>query len=272
MLLTNAEITAKRIIINAGLDDIQYLREFDLKELVQSRGAYYEEISLNKKDGRIVSHLGKSIITINSNIIDLGKKRFTVAHELGHFELHKNLIATADTQFELCNWYQSGSHEKEANEFASELLMPSGLYHNSCKGQKFNHQLLLFLSNTFRVSRTAAILKFLRAGNHPILIVCCQDNKVKWWKMSKKMEDEEHDTIPGWLKYKVRPATNLPPPPDSVIGQLFKKTRGSTDIDRTQEVEKSTWFYTKPDDDPKMFEFCHFVPTYNFALSVVWAD
>jgi Zn-dependent peptidase ImmA (M78 family) len=268
MILSKSEIAAKRIITECGLDDVKYLRELDLKILIQSRGAFYEEAALVGKDGRIVSHGGKSIITINSNILDLGKKRFTAAHELGHFELHKDLAVSADSLFDLCNWYQSGPHEKEANEFAAELLMPSKMFQEFCTNQKLKPQLLVSLSDAFVVSRTAAILKFVKAGSHPVTVICSQNNKVKWWKMSKTMEDAEHDFIPGWSKYKLKVATNLPPPPDSVAGQLFKRAN-KYDLDHFQEIEKSTWFLTK-DEDPKMFEYCHYVHSYNFSLSVVW--
>lgn len=270
-MLSNAEVAARKIIVDVGLDDIQYLRKADLKELVQSRGAFYEEAPMNGKDGRIVSRGDKSIITINSSITDAGKKRFTAAHELGHFELHKGLAVVADTQYELCNWYQSGSHEKEANEFASELLTPTSLFQRQCKSQKFGPKLLMDLAETFLVSRTAAILKFLKAGNHPIMIVCTQNNRVKWWKMSRSMQEAEHDYIEGWAKYRVGFTDKLPPPPHSVVGQLFKKQNRYDTADRHQEIEKSVWFVTKG-EDPKMFEFCHYIPSYDFALSVIWED
>ncbi|HYC87143.1 MAG TPA: ImmA/IrrE family metallo-endopeptidase [Chryseosolibacter sp.] len=270
-MLSKAEATAKKIITEAGLDDIRYLRDVDLKVLIQSRGAFYEETAMDGKDGRIVSHGGKSIITLNSSITDPGKKRFTAAHELGHFELHKDLAVGADTQYELCNWYQSGSHEKEANEFASELLMPTILFQGQCRNQKFSPKLLVSLADNFLVSRTAAILKFLKAGNHPVTVVCTQSNKIKWWKMSKSMEDAEHDHIEGWAKYKAKITNNLPPPPDSVAGQVFKKHNKYDTSDRLQEIEKSVWFLTK-NEDPRMFEFCHYIPSYDFALSVIWED
>lgn len=270
-MLSNAEIAARRIISAAGLDEIKALREANLKELIQWRGAFYEETSMKGKDGRIVSRGDKSIITINSTLSDAGKKRFTAAHELGHFELHKGLAVVADTQYELCNWYQSGSHEKEANEFASELLIPTSLFQAQCKGQKFGPNLLMHLADTFLVSRTAAILKFLRAGNHPIMIVCVQHNKVKWWKMSKAMEEAEHDYIENWVKYRVAFTDKLPPPPHSVVGELFRKPHRYDIADRHQPIEKSVWFQTKG-EKPKMYEFCHYIPSYDFALSVVWED
>lgn len=268
MLLTKAEAAARKVLTELGIESIQTLTSVKLKDVIQARGAFYEEIYLDRKDGRIVTYQNKSVISINKSISDTGKKRFTAAHELGHFELHKNLSVNADTQYELCDWYKAGSHEKEANEFASELLMPTKIFKQECEGKKFGPQLIEHLSNTFIVSRTAAILKFIKAGNHPACVVCTKNNKIKWWKMSSEMESMEHTLIRGWMRYKVRVATDLSPPPDSVVGQILKK-RGSPSY---QEIDKSTWFLTHPNDNPIMLEYCNFIPSYDFALSVVWEE
>jgi Zn-dependent peptidase ImmA (M78 family) len=272
MVLELGGRSAQVILKYFGIDSVSLLTSIEVKEIIQARGAFYEEINLEGQDGRIVSYQGKSIISVNKSISDIGKKRFTAAHELGHFELHQDLAVTADTPYELCNWYQSGKHEKEANEFASELLMPSQLFKEVCEGKKFGPELIEFLASTFLVSKTASILKFLSTGNHPICIFCSQDSKVRWWKMSEEMETMEHDFIEGWLRYKIGVSTKFPPPPGSVAGQLMRDPRNAQNISRFQEVNKSTWFWTLEEDNPPMFEYCIYIRDYNFALSIVWED
>jgi len=271
MLLTKAEAAARQILVGSGIDSIPALTSVKLKDLIQARGAYYEEIELDGKDGRIVTLKDRAVISINKFITDTGKKRFTAAHELGHFELHKSLSVNADTPYELCDWYQKGGHEKEANDFASELLMPYKLFKQECEGKKFGPDLIEHLANTFIVSRTAVILKFVKAGNHPVCVFCSKDNKVKWWKMSEVMATMEHPFIPNFTRYKVKVSSKFPPPADSVAGQLMRSGNGRSN-DKCQEIEKSTWFVTHPNYDPPMFEYCNYVPQYNFALSVVWED
>lgn len=272
MLLTKAEAAARKILIDFGIDTIEALTSIRLKDLVQARGAYYEEIEMEGNDGRIVTYYDHSVISINKSITDTGKKRFTAAHELGHYELHRTLSVNFDTHYDLCNWYQAGSHEKEANEFASELLMPTRLFIQQCANKKFNNVLIEQLSNKFIVSRTAAILKYVKVGVHPICIICSKDNKVRWWKLSKEMETAEHEFIPSWLRYKIKVTSGLPPPSDSVAGQLMKSGRNQLTTDRIQEIDKSTWFLTHPKEKSTMFEYCNFVSQYNFALSVIWED
>jgi hypothetical protein len=60
------------------------------------------------------------------------RQRFTAAHELGHFLLHRDemggRVSMADTpaNVELTD-EQSDRHEREANRFAAELLMPAAM-------------------------------------------------------------------------------------------------------------------------------------------------
>lgn len=66
-------------------------------------------------------------IMINKTIDNLGRKNFTIAHELGHYflshQLHQNLgfCSVNDITEE---GHQQNPIEREANYFASSLLMP----------------------------------------------------------------------------------------------------------------------------------------------------
>lgn len=76
---------------------------------------------------------GKSIIGVNSSHSQV-RRRFTIAHELGHLLLHAHEDFHVDEKFliEKFPMYRKGSSslatddsEIEANQFAAELLMPS---------------------------------------------------------------------------------------------------------------------------------------------------
>jgi hypothetical protein len=58
------------------------------------------------------------------------RQRFTAAHELGHFLLHRDemdgRVSIADTPTDIdLTEEQADRHEREANRFAAELLMPA---------------------------------------------------------------------------------------------------------------------------------------------------
>lgn len=56
-----------------------------------------------------------------------GRQRFTVAHELAHYILHRHLIGNGITDDALYRSNQSDSVEAEANRLAADILMPAAL-------------------------------------------------------------------------------------------------------------------------------------------------
>ena len=52
------------------------------------------------------------------------RRRFTIAHELGHYVLHRDAIGEGITDDALYRSRLSGPLERQANRFAANLLMP----------------------------------------------------------------------------------------------------------------------------------------------------
>lgn len=253
-----AELKAIKVLEECGLSDPT---EIPIGTVILGRKAFYEEIPLENKEGKIVSVGGKSIITINSNIAFESKRRFAAAHELGHYEMHRNLKPIfTDTDEQLMDWYKGGPHEMEANQFAAEYLMPSEMFYKECKGKKFDFRVIEYLATRFMVSKTAAILKFVKRGNHPVFIVYCKDNKMKWWE---KSSDFYH-----FSKF----SYNLHPPTGSVAYEIFTSGKNYYDDESKHDIWKSDWFEMKYDDeaDSRFFEYCLYSKTYNYTISIIW--
>lgn len=96
----------------------------NIKELISS----FEDIEIKydamdiAKSGSLSCIDGKWIMCINSSH-NPKRQRFTMAHELGHYILHKGKnIEFVDTTFFRSD--EMDSIEYNANEFASRLLMP----------------------------------------------------------------------------------------------------------------------------------------------------
>ena len=71
------------------------------------------------------SENGIPIICINYNR-PIAHQNFTLAHEIGHYFLHEGL-SVSDSNKEI-NSFRAIGIEKQANEFASELLYPKELF------------------------------------------------------------------------------------------------------------------------------------------------
>jgi Zn-dependent peptidase ImmA (M78 family) len=257
---TPPELQARKVLDECGLTDPT---EYPLSQIILGRRAFYEEKPLSGKEGEIVSVSGRSIITVNSNIAFETKKRFAAAHELGHYELHKDLKPVFnDTEESLINWYQGGEHEQEANQFAAEFLMPSDVFHRECIQQKaFEPKVIDYLATRFQVSKTAVILKFVNRGSHPVFIMFCKNNQMKWWKKSVDFHHFCHV-----FKY------NAPPPTGSVAYEVFNSNKVYQNDEAKQQIWKSDWFQMRENEtkDPAFYEYCLFSRSYNYVISVIW--
>lgn len=159
--------------------------DFTLEEMANAMGVIIKEIPIKGSEGRILIKGDSGIISVNSNIQNSGKKNFVIAHELGHFILHKHITGLfSDTQKTLSDWHVKGPHEKEANDFASELLMPSDLFKSKVAGKKLNISLIEEVASFFKVSLTATFLKYRTLGSFPVMIIYIDDGIVKWKQSS----------------------------------------------------------------------------------------
>jgi len=95
--------------------------------------------------GMVYIKEGVPIIGVNS-LHHPNRQRFTIAHELGHLELHREMITSnihVDKNFPaLMRDTNSATGteqiEIQANQFAAELLMPRDLIDKAMEGKQFD--------------------------------------------------------------------------------------------------------------------------------------
>ena len=118
----NPASTAKALLSSLGIEDIPSI---DIADLIVYHDGIVVEKDLRNSDGRLVMKNGKSIVTVDSKIEFPQRKRYVLAHELGHILLHANHNASFTDDDTTLEGYKKGPQEKEANDFAAELLMPA---------------------------------------------------------------------------------------------------------------------------------------------------
>ena len=126
---------ATRIMINSLTQDILTLFNIqipiqDIDELVGMLGGSIQT-DFSCTDGSVVKE-GESFRILISPFQDEKRRRFTIAHELGHLFLHMG-FRTNSNQWNAQNditYYRNGNSELEyqANEFAAAFLMPQRDY------------------------------------------------------------------------------------------------------------------------------------------------
>lgn len=105
-------------------------------------------------DGLLVRKCSESFIAVNENR-SFTRKRFTIAHEIGHFLMHEG------ESFDLSGIGNS-KIEREADIFATNLLMPSTMVrkiHNQFRVLSTGMDTVSEMAWIFRVSNEAMKLR-----------------------------------------------------------------------------------------------------------------
>lgn len=232
MAVSKGTLAARKLMEDCGIEDPL---EIPLSQIIAGRGATLIEEPLGNADGRIVHGKKRSLIKVNSDIKYEGRKRFATAHELGHFEMHRDYPIHDDSKS--LDWFsetlrklKNGKQELEANEFATELLMPEKLFIYEAKSKPFSPDLLRWLAERFKTSITSVAFRYQELNLHPICLFFTSDNIVKYWKKS----NDFYVWVPE--------LTKLPPPSDSVATEYIESDYKQiySRNESVQEIDKST--------------------------------
>ncbi len=252
---------ARKVLEECGLlDDPLGL---SCEDIALSRGITdIQAIKIDGSQGRIMVDGDEAIISYNREIYHEGKRRFVIAHELGHFELHRELLDNqihTDDKKSLNEWYAKGKHETEANQFAAEFLMPSHLFIEKVHGKLFNFDLIKGVADLFQVSITSVLLKYRILGDFPIAIVFCNNRQVEWRAFS---DDFCLQYIPKGMDV----------PINSVANDFYN---GDGLPDEPEQVDMMEWFShdfkMKEFTDLKFYEQCIRIGG-NGILSCIWNE
>ena len=122
-------------------------------------------------------------IIYNDTIRSPGRQNFTLAHELGHYLLHRqtNPNGLECTNRNMADWDEGRNKiEGEANTFASYLLMPLDDFREQIKGRVIDIDLMTDLADRYAVSLTAAILKWMTITDKRAMIVVGKEGFIDW--------------------------------------------------------------------------------------------
>lgn len=167
------------------LSDLSISRPEDIaiEHIAEYFSAHVQQVPLSKADGLMLRIGQKAIISVRKNIQETGKKRFVIAHELGHFFLHPNI-----KQYDLCTQgeldilsYQRSNEEREANYFAAELLMPKHIFIKEInKNIDPCFSEIVRLSKVFDTTLSATAIQYIKYCGEPCSFIITKDLKRPW--------------------------------------------------------------------------------------------
>ncbi|MBF0141775.1 MAG: ImmA/IrrE family metallo-endopeptidase [Magnetococcales bacterium] len=129
-------------------------------------------------------------IFYNSGITSEGRIRFTLAHELGHYLLHRNSategIIVCDKKSVTFSDPEHKNKEREADQFATNLLMPLDDFRRQINARDcptIEH--FSMCADRYGVSLIAAIIRWLEYTERRAVMVVSVDGFIDWAKSSR---------------------------------------------------------------------------------------
>lgn len=241
------------------------IRELVLEDLAFARGVVVVEDQLVGMEARLVRQGERGLIRVRADIPELGRKRFAVAHELGHWELHRKISQVLPcTSQDLVAKYKASPPEIQANAFAAELFMPEHLVTPRLASIRPTREAVVGLANEFDTSLTATAIRCVELSDDYWALIASEKGKVRWWRASQGLEDKL-----AW-----EPGT--PVPKDSVAADCFA---GRVIPTRPQQLPSQVWLLiasTLEEEGEEEFEADVIMeqvieqPAYGQVLSLLW--
>jgi hypothetical protein len=214
------------------------------------------EAQLDKADARLLRKGPRGLIRVNRDIPEPGRKRFAIAHELGHWTMHRESQVNACTDQNMVAKYKASAAEVEANYFAAELLMPSDLFAPRIRRGRPSFSLITSLADEFSTSVTAAAIRYAEVSDDYCAVVVSEGGRVRWWRGSERFAE----------RYWIEPGTPLGP--ETVAGSLFV---GDPPPRGPQEVEDDSWAERRDGGEPEtLLEEAFPLHAYNQVISLLY--
>ncbi|BCV20244.1 ImmA/IrrE family metallo-endopeptidase [Moorella sp. Hama-1] len=143
-------------------------------------------------DGYLLQQNNNTRILISKKIDYKPRKRFTIAHEIGHFYIsHHQAGIFRCLPKDLQSFRTNKKVENEANEFAAEFLLPAVEVEKYLKHPP-DFDLIKEISEVYGTSLAATAIKIIELTSEKAAVILSEAGEVKWFVKSK--------SFPYWIK------------------------------------------------------------------------
>lgn len=146
--------------------------DIELEAICIGEGLVPTEGPIRRADAWLVTQGGLALARVREDIPFTGQKRFALAHELGHWLLHRSLGTAWYDDSRTLAGYRADPREVEASAFAAALLIPPALLARSFPGLSPTIDHVLSISEAFQVGPFAAARRVvLSPGSDAMMVV-----------------------------------------------------------------------------------------------------
>jgi Zn-dependent peptidase ImmA (M78 family) len=192
-----------------------------------------------------------------------GRRRFSLAHELGHFWIPSHLKAgpalrCADADLRARST-DSKHLEWEANDFAAELLLPRNLFANDLRHRSVSFATVekLAASDMYNVSMTAAAWRLVQVTREPCALIMSERGRISWVVRSDA------------FTYRIA-ERNQPLGTGTIAAAV---TRGESAPNIPEQIPAYEWLETTTEatlNKDELFESVCAIPSREQVLSLLW--
>lgn len=198
---------AEARIASLGITDPRDL-DVDLIAMDASMEVVYEP--LKGCEATLIGVGNRAIATVRRSSVR-GRERFSVGHELGHWEMHRGRSFRCRLDEPDQNWASDVNLEKEADIYASHLLMPATMFNPRVKALgRPGFREIEDLADVFATSVLATCMRLADINKLPVILACytaqgvrrwhkpAADIPRRWW-LRRQLDDDSfaHDLLQG---------------------------------------------------------------------------
>ena len=236
---------ARQLSYRFGVMAPEHIR---LEAFAAKLGVEVHEVPLQGAGCQLVRKGTHGTILVPEHTTDVLYRRFSLAHELGHFVLrHPGADLVMPSHHRRS---EDRDYELEANAFASELLMPEPLVRAEFELTKVDLDEPWLIAKRFNVSILASTIRFTELASERCAAVFSSQGRISWARTSASL------TLP--IPYRALL-------PSSLAHAFFER---GTLIERPSYVPAEAWFRTSAQIDILEHSTCH--PEYGTVLSMLW--
>jgi len=143
--------------------------------------------------GMLLRHGNNFGILFTTHIASEGFQRFSVAHELGHYLLDGHPEALFPNgngaHASKAGFVSADVYEREADHFASGLLMPGYLFKEALRYEDEGLEAIEALADKCKTSITATAIRYANLTTMPAAVIMSTGGRVDWAFLSKELRD-----------------------------------------------------------------------------------
>lgn len=251
MRLRTSREEARKLHVRLGVRKPEHIDPVDA-----ARALGIEVVSghLFEATARIFRAGSRATIRVSDRIVHPGRRRFSIAHELGHQILGHELPGESEiSRFvsRACERRKSIDEdpEREADVFATEFLTPAQMARPFCEVSPVSLEAVRAIERAFGSSPVASALRFVELTSERCAVVYCERGEVKWakrsstfaWEIPKRMRLSSDSVAYDYFKRGAIEDVAEPVPADAWLHDLDRDVSTIDIVEHAQPIPEPGW-------------------------------